>query len=35
VEDIGSLVLHLDDDFKFHLNNVLYIPSLRKNLILV
>jgi hypothetical protein len=33
VEAIGSVVLHLHSDFKHHLNNVLYVPSLKRNLI--
>jgi hypothetical protein len=35
VEAVGSIVLHLHSAFKLHLNNVLYVPSLKKNLILV
>jgi hypothetical protein len=35
VEAIGSIVLHLHSGFKLHLNNVLYVPSLKRNLISV
>jgi hypothetical protein len=35
VEAIGSIVLHLHSDIKLHLNNVLYDPSLKRNLISV
>jgi hypothetical protein len=35
MEAVGSIVLHLHSGFKFHLNNVLYVPSLKRNLILV
>jgi hypothetical protein len=35
VEAIGSIILHLHSGFKLHLNNVLYVPSLKRNLILV
>jgi hypothetical protein len=34
-EAIGSIVLHLHSCFKLHLNNVLYVPSLKRNLISV
>jgi hypothetical protein len=33
VEAVGSIVLHLHSSFKLHLNNVLYISSLKRNLI--
>jgi hypothetical protein len=32
---VGSIVLHLHSGFKLHLNNVLYVPSLKRNLISV
>jgi hypothetical protein len=35
VEAIGSIILHLQSGFKLHLNNVLYVPSLKRNFILV
>jgi hypothetical protein len=35
VEVIGSIVLHLHSGFNLHLNNVLYVPSLKRNLISV
>jgi hypothetical protein len=35
VKAVGSIVLHLHNDFKLHLNNVLYVPSLKRNLISV
>jgi hypothetical protein len=35
VEAVGSIVLHLYSSFKLHLNNVLYVPSLKRNLISV
>jgi hypothetical protein len=35
VEAVGSIVLHLHSGFTLHLNNVLYVPSLKRNLILV
>jgi hypothetical protein len=35
VEAVGSIVLHLQSGFKLHLNNVLYVPSLKRNLISV
>jgi hypothetical protein len=35
VEAVGSIVLHLHSGFKLHLNNVLYVPSLKRNLISV
>jgi hypothetical protein len=35
VEAIGYIVLHLHSSFKLHLNNVLYVPCLKRNLILV
>jgi hypothetical protein len=35
VEAIGFIVLHLHSGFKLHLNNVLYVSSLKRNLILV
>ena len=33
VEAIGELTLELDDGFQLKLNNVLYVPSLSRNLI--
>jgi hypothetical protein len=33
VKAVGSIVLHLHSGFKHHLNNVLYVPSLKRNLI--
>jgi hypothetical protein len=33
VEAVGSIVLHLHSGFKLHLNNVLYVPSLKRNLV--
>jgi hypothetical protein len=35
VEAVGSIVLHLHSGFKLHLNNVLYVSSLKRNLISV
>jgi hypothetical protein len=35
VEAIGSIVLHLHSGLELHLNNVLYVPSLKRNLISV
>jgi hypothetical protein len=35
VEAIGSAVLHLHSGFRLHLINVRYVPSLKRNLILV
>ena len=35
VQAIGDLKLELDDGFVLHLSNVLYVPSLRRNLIYV
>jgi hypothetical protein len=35
MEVIGSIVLHLHSGFKLHLNNVLFVPSLKRNLISV
>jgi hypothetical protein len=35
VEAVGSIVLHLHSGFKLHLNTVLYVRSLKRNLILV
>jgi hypothetical protein len=34
MEANGSIVLHLHSGFKLHLNNVLYVHSLKRNLIL-
>ena len=34
-EAIGDLTLELDNDFKLQLNNILYVPSLSRNLISV
>jgi hypothetical protein len=33
VEAFGSIVLHLHSIYKIHLNNVLYVPRLKRNLI--
>jgi hypothetical protein len=35
VKAIGDLAIELDDGFVLNLNNVLFVPSLRRNLILV
>jgi hypothetical protein len=35
VEAVESIVLHLHSGFKLYLNNVLYVPSLKRNLISV
>jgi hypothetical protein len=35
VEAVGSIVLHLHSGFKLYLNNGLYVPSLKRNLISV
>jgi hypothetical protein len=35
MEAIGSIVLHLHSGFKLHLNNILYVPILTRNLISV
>jgi hypothetical protein len=35
VEAVGSIVLHLHSGFKLHLNNVLYVSSLKRKLISV
>ena len=34
VEAIGSITLELHTGFRLHLNNVLYVPTLSRNLIL-
>ena len=33
VERIGSIILELPGSFNLHLNDVLYVPSLKRNLI--
>jgi hypothetical protein len=35
VKVIGDLAIELDDGFVLNLNNVLFVPSLRRNLISV
>ena len=35
VEGIGSFILELPGGFNLHLNDVLYVPSLKRNLIFV
>ena len=35
VEAIRDLSLELDDDFRLQLSDILYVPSLRRNLISV
>jgi hypothetical protein len=35
MEAVGSIVLHLHSGLKLHLNNVLYVLSLKRNLISV
>jgi hypothetical protein len=35
VEAVGSIVLHLHSGFKLYLNNVLYVPNLKRSLISV
>jgi hypothetical protein len=35
MEVVGSIALHLHSSFKLHLNNALYVPSLKRNLISV
>jgi hypothetical protein len=35
VEAIGELLLELNNDFILHLHNILYVPSLSRNLISV